>query len=370
VNLDTFVGSRYGRRVSIRSLRDLLDHQPSYSTTMLLLALVLALVPGGVSAGDREEWDTRVFAKVGSPGFPAYVYAHPNGRVYAGTYTNLLGDELKARVREWTASGTLLRSWTVPGQDLTVDRGVQVANSDARGRLVLLEKSTRSVLTLNLKTGRFVRQAQLPEGSIPNYATWGPRGALFVSDYAQPVIWRIPADGGKPKEWFRSPKLASLEFGTTGLVFQPGRRAFLIAQQTTADPLDLLRGHLYRLPVKDDGSPGLLRTLWSSLPMELPDGFGVARSGNIYLSLLGTNQIVKLDGRGNELFRFPQLPLTGDNGSPVPFDGPSNATFLGTRILVANQSPILGNTSHHVILDVEVDERGAPAYIPDRSTLS
>ena len=118
-----------------------------------------------------------------------------------------------------------------------------------------------------------------------------------------------------------------------------------------------------------EGSPGELQTLWSSLPLELPDGFGVARSGAIYLSLLGTNQIVKLDSHGTELFRFPEVPLTGDNGSPVPFDGPSNATFLGTRILVANQSPVLGDTSHHAILDVEVDEPGAPAYIPDRSRL-
>ena len=334
-----------------------------------LLSLVAVLLPGGASAGERAEWDTVVFANVPKPGFPAYVHVHSNGRVYAGTYTNLLGDEYRSRVFEWTSSGTLLRSWTVPGQDLTVDRGVQVANSDARGRLVLLEKSTRSVLTLNINTGRFRRQAQLPVGSIPNYATWGPGGALYISDYAKPVIWRIPAGGGRARVWFRSPRLAGTEFGTTGLVYQPQRRAFLVAQQTTSDPLDLLRGFLYRLKVGADGKPGALTTLFTSLPMELPDGFGVARSGNIYLSLLGTNQIVKLDGQGNELFRFPQAPLTGDNGSPVPFDGPSNATFLGTRILVANQSPVFGNAAHHVILDVEVDEPGAAAYIPDRSRL-
>lgn len=338
------------------------------ATSGVVLALLLALLPGNVAAADREVWHTKVFAKVAKPGFPAYVHVHPNGRVYGGTYTNPLGDQLRARVFEWTASGTLLRSWTVPGQDLDVARGVQVANSDARGRLVLLEKSTRSVLTLNTRTGKFKRQAQLPEGSIPNYATWGPKGALFVSDYAQPVIWRIPAGGGTAKKWFTSPKLAGTEFGTTGLVYQPGRKAFLIAQQTTADPLDLLRGHLYRLTV-EDGKAGQLETIFTSLPMELPDGFGVARSGNIYLSLLGTNQIVKLGSSGRELARFPQLPVTGDNGSPVPFDGPSNATFLGKRILVANQSPIFGDASHHVILDVWVGESGRAAYIPERSRL-
>ena len=53
----------------------------------------------------------------------------------------------------------------------------------------------------------------------------------------------------------------------------------------------------------------------------------------------------------------------------MPFDGPSNATFIGTRILVANQSPILGQTGHMVIHDVEVGEPGAAPYVPARSTL-
>ncbi len=104
--------------------------------------------------------------------------------------------------------------------------------------------------------------------------------------------------------------------------------------------------------------------------MALPDGFGIAQSGNIYLTLLGSNQIVKLDPDGRQVDRFPQLPLTGNNGSPVAFDGPSNATFNGTRVLVANQSPVLRNARNHVILDVEVGEPGAPPYVPGNARLS
>ena len=40
---------------------------------------------------------------------------------------------------------------------------MQVANADARGRLVLLEKSRAAVLTLNVKTGKFRRWATLPD---------------------------------------------------------------------------------------------------------------------------------------------------------------------------------------------------------------
>lgn len=314
-------------------------------------------------------WDTQVFANVPPPGFPAYVHVHPNGRVYAANYTDLKGDDMPARVFEWTADGTLLRSWTVPDQDLSVPRGVQVATNDVHGRLVLLEKSRARVMTLDLNSGEFVTHATLPSSAIPNYATWGPDGALHVSDYGQGVIWRLPAGGGEPERWFESTKLSGLEFGTTGLVYRPAQNDFLISQQTTDGLLDLKRGHLYRLTLAADGGPGKLTTLWSSLTMELPDGFGIAASGNIYLSLLGTNQLVKLDDAGNEVERFPKLPLTGDNGSPVPFDAPSNATFHGTRVLVANQSPVLGDATHHVILDVEVGEPGAAPYLPANASL-
>ena len=345
--------------------------------TTLLLVVVGALIASvgllPAAGAERAVWDTRVFAKVPKPGFPAYVHVHPNGRVYAATYTNPAGDSMRSRVFEWTASGTLLRSWTVPDQDLTAARGVQVATSDARGRLVLLEKSRSRVLTLDVTTGDFKVQATIPDlpgggPAIPNYAAWGPDG-LYVTDYGQDVIWRIPAAGGTPRVWLRSEKLAGSQFGTTGIVYEPARRSFLIAQQTTTDPLDLLRGHLYRLPVQADGSPGALQTVWTSGPMDLPDGFGVSRAGNIDLALLGTNQLVKLGPDGDVLDRFPEMPLTGSNGSPVPFDNPSNATFLGTRVLVANQSAVSGTAANHVILDVEVGEPGAPVFIPRRATL-
>lgn len=353
----------------------------------LVTALVLAPAPTG-AAPARHRWDTRVFASVPRPGYPAYVFTHRNGRVYAGTYANPQGDHQRSRVFEWSASGALLRSWTVPGQDLSSDHGVQVANADARGRLVLLEKSTASVLTLNVRTGHFRRWATLPDlptcaaGSagpgcspnavdypaIPNYATWGPGGALYVSDYGQAVIWKIPPGTRKPRVWFASPSLDGSEFGTAGLVFRPGRRDLLITQQSTATdgtvPTD---GKLYRLPIRDSGRPGRLSTLWTSSPGDLPDGFGVARSGHVYVANAGlSNQLVELGADGHEIARFPAVPGTGENGSAIPFDTPSSATFLGTRVLVANQS-FFGDTTHHAVLDVEVGEPGRPPYLPKRA---
>jgi sugar lactone lactonase YvrE len=337
----------------------------------------------GDEPGQRERWDTRVFSKVPRPGYPAFVYAHPNGRLYGGTYTNPQGDSERSRVFEWTRRGTITRSWTVPRQNLDEDRGVQVATSDAAGRLVLLEKSTSRVLRLDTRTGRFTTYSRLTDlptcatdaepcspnatecPAIPNFAAWGPEGGLYVTDYGQAVIWRVPPGGGKATPWYTDARLDGGEFGTTGLLLAPSRKALLITQQTGSQATPT-QGHLYRLPI-GRAKQKELTVLWTSQPTDLPDGFGFGRSGRIYIANAGlTNQLVVLSPEGEELERFPESPGSGENGSKVPFDTPSSATFLGRRLMVANQS-FTGNRENHAILDVYVGERGKQVFVPRRA---
>lgn len=341
---------------------------------LLLLALSLALVgfaPAPATVAAPARWKTTVFAKVPSPGFPAYVFVHRNKRVYAGTYVDPDDSGTPSRVFEWTRKGTLLRSWTVPGQRLAESHGVQVVTQTRAGRLVVLETSTSTVRTLDTRTGRWRTVARLP-GAVPNYATWGPGGALFVTDYGTGRIWKV-GRRGRAKVWFTSPALqGALTFGTTGIVFRKRERDLLITQQTTADGGGVTRseGFLYRLPIKRGGRPGAIETVWTSQPGDLPDGFGIGRrTGHIYIAMAGlTNQIVELDANGAEVDRFPDQPLSGDNGSPIPFDTPCSATFLGTRVLVANQSAVQGDASHQAILAVEVGEKGRRPHLPRRAS--
>ena len=32
---------------------------------------------------------------------------------------------------------------------------------------------------------------------MANYAAWGPDGSLYVTDYLQGVVWRVPPGGGE-----------------------------------------------------------------------------------------------------------------------------------------------------------------------------
>jgi sugar lactone lactonase YvrE len=335
----------------------------------LVLPLLLVALLGTVevaSAQPRPRWDTRVLALVPKPGFPAHAYVHPNGRVYAGTYDNPSGDTVPSRVFEYDGGdGTLIRSWSMEGQDLSGPHGVQAATSDARGRIVLLDKSPPRIMLLDLRTGAQIPYASFERPSIPNYAAWGPDGSLYVTDYGRPILWRVPPGGGAPEQWLADPRLDGGEFGTTGIELEANRTSLLVSQQSEAGGAagNPTTGRIWRVPIGADGKAGAMTQFWESQPVDGPDGFGIAKSGNVYIANLASNQIVAIGPNGEEIERFPAGP-GGDNGSPVPFDAPSNVSFLGTRAIVAQQSYFTGTAANQAILDVETGEEGLPELIP------
>ncbi|MDX6638792.1 MAG: hypothetical protein QOJ01_2303 [Solirubrobacterales bacterium] len=358
----------------------------------LAIAAAVALVAisagsvAALGASKRARFDTRVFAQTPSPGFPARAYVAPNNRVYEGTYDNPSGSSAPSRVFEYARRGALLRSWTIRGQVLSGSHGVQVATSDSRGRLVLLDKNPARVLLLNTRNGRQRTYARFPDlptcapvkrasacspnltddPPTPNYAAWGRDGSLYVTDYLEAVIWRIPPGGGKPTVWLADRRLDGSEFGTTGIVLSADRRTLLVGQQSeggmgAGDPTT---GRIYTVPIRSSGKPGSLHQLWESQPLDGPDGFAVSRSGRIYVALTVANQIAIITPKGEEVKRFPSASGTGANGSPIPFDNPSSAWFDGRRLMVANQSYIAGNTANQAILDVYAGVRGLRELIP------
>ena len=353
----------------------------------LLIALAASVVAAAPAAAqERPRWDTRLMARIEPPGFPASAYPHPNGRVYVGTFTNPNGDTVPSRIFEFTEGGTLLRSWTVPGQDLEAEHGTQAATSDGDGRLVLLDRTPSRALKLDTRTGEFTQYsdfADLPPcpptelrgdcsptvndlPPVPNYAAWGPDGSLYVTDFQQGVVWRVPPGGGTAGVWLTDRRLDGERFGTTGIALAADRRTLLITQGSSAGIIGLAgnpsTGKLYRSVIQPDGSPGPLEQVWESGPAELPDGFGIAQSGNVYIALASANQIAVVAPDGRELERFPSTP-DGANGSPVPFDTPSSAKFLGSRLMVPNQS-FTGNADNQALLDVEAGEPGLEELRP------
>jgi sugar lactone lactonase YvrE len=360
---------------------------------LLVAAVPMLLAPAAGDAATsaaraaRARWDTRVFATIPSPGYPAFAYVHPDGHVYEGTYDNPRGDSVPSRIFEFDASGRRLRTWTMPGQDLSGPHGVQVATSDAHGDLVLLDLSPPRALILDRDTGRFTLYAtfaDLPACSPgatgpdcspslrdqppePDYAAWGVDGGLYVTDYQQAVIWRVPPHGGAAQVWLADRRLDGDLFGTAGLQLTPDRDALLFTQGSSLGMGDgnPTTGKLYRVAIGAGGRPGEITQVWESRFGDLPDGFALARSGNVYIALVGLpNQLVEVAPDGTEVERFPSLPVAGSDGAAEPFDNPSSARFLGTSLIVPNQSYVRGNPQHWTLLDVEVGESGVAEFIP------
>jgi hypothetical protein len=351
-----------------------------------LLAVAAALLAAGASgARATSRGDVSVLALIPTPGYPALPHVVGN-LIYEGTYDNPAGDDVPSRVLQYTAAGTLLHSWTVQGQDLSQAHGIQVAANDAEGRLILLDDTSGRIIRLDPQTGQqtlYSRVPQLPTCStapagepckpallnlspMPDYAAWGPDGSLYVTDYQQAVIWRVPPGGGPASIWLADRRLDGGPFGTACITLMPDHHTLLFDQASHGGlgTLSPATGNVYTVPIEPDGDPGPLTQLWESGPADAPDGCALAASGDIYLALSGaSNQIVELSPSGQELARFGQ-PYTGTNDSSVPFDTPSGVAFLGTQLIIANQSYIEGNRADMALLALETGEQGAPVYVP------
>src|SRR5205085_6504508 len=147
--------------------------------------------------------------------------------------------------------------------------------------LYLLDQRHPRVLTLNPDTGEQKVYATfkdgppcMPPGSggdcsdtvmdnppEPDYAAWGTDGAMYVTDYQQAVIWRVPPGGGQAHVWFTDPRLDGSLFGPAGIILMPDRRTLMFdtsAGGATSPPPDSTTGELYRLPILPNGQPGTL----------------------------------------------------------------------------------------------------------------
>ncbi|MDX6659508.1 MAG: hypothetical protein QOJ55_330, partial [Solirubrobacteraceae bacterium] len=347
--------------------------------------LTVALAP---AAQARDKFDIRVLAHVPPPGYPALSLVAPDRTIYVGSFTNAQGtDTGPSKVFAFAPDGRLAREYTIAGQTAGASHGVQVAAIDAKGLLYLLDQNPPRVLTLDPKTG-----AQATYGSFhdvapclpgasgpdcsattmdnapePDYAAWGTDGSLYVTDYTQGLVWRVPPGGGNASVWLTDPQLDGSQFGPAGIVLMPDHHTLMLSTSAggVATGQDPTTGKLYTVPIKADGKPGALKQLWESGPREAPDGFALAASGNIYLALVGpqANQIVEISPDGKELGRAPADAMTNSQ-MEVPFDEPSSVQFDGERMIVTNDAFFSGDQTHMVLFDVFAGEPGEPVYVP------
>lgn len=350
-----------------------------------LIGLML-LVPASGSA--RARFDVRVFAHVPTPGAPEGLAIARDGKVYVGTLNAEEGDKrAPSRVFAYSPSGKLERSYEIKGQNLAEEHGITGFAFDAEGRLYIGDLSPPRVLRLDLRTGRQETYATFrdvkpcgsaPPGncsagirdfpSWPDYLAFTPDGTLYETDSLQSLIWRVPKGGGKGRIFLTDPRLQSLigspGFGPSAMSLMPDRRTlmFTTIEGPTGDG-DPTAGRLWKLPIRPDGRPGELKEFWTSESADGPGGIGFGRrSGDIYMALSGSNQMVLLSPEGKELERAPS-PAANEM-QEVPFDSPLAVVFSGDRLLVTNSGFLSGSASSWAVLDVFAGEPGVAPLVP------
>lgn len=308
----------------------------------------------------------------------------PDRRIYVGTNQLGHGDaDAPSTVFAFSRKAKLVHEYEIEGQPLEEDHGIQGLAFDRDGLLYALDRSADPrVIVLDPATGKQRVYARFrdvppcdgePDGECsatqldgpagPDYAVFAPNGDLYVTDIDQALIWRVPEGGGKPEVWLTDPRFESL-YGPNGIQFMADGRTLLFVN-TASNPSagNSLTGRLYTVPVQPGGSPGEVTQVWESLPLDAPDGIAIAQSGNVYVALAGTSQVLQLSPDYAELARTPPDPAANQQ-EEIPVDSPGSIAFLGDRLLVSNHSAIRGDPDSWAILDVFAGEPGLSLHYP------
>jgi len=197
--------------------------------------------------------------------------------------------------------------------------------------------------------------------SMWNDLVFDPAGNLYVPD-DKPRIWRVSSDG-TAHVWFTDPRLAGL-FGFAGgplggRIDPSGQWLYISITLPAEFPFDAT---IYRIRLVDHPTAADMelvhRFVASPDPTVAPPqatGIAFSKAGNLYVSLLGPNQVAVLDPAGNEIRRI----------SDPRFFSPWGLAFLGNKLLVTNGDLEPGDhPDAWKIFTVDVGETGLPLNRP------
>jgi outer membrane protein assembly factor BamB len=199
--------------------------------------------------------------------------------------------------------------------------------------------------------------------SMWNDLTFDKVGNLYVPD-DKPRIWRVSPDG-TAHIWFTDPRLTGLfgfAGGPLGGRIDPTGQWLYISITLAAEFAPSPDATIYRIRLVDHPTASDMELVHRFVAVPDPTvappqatGLAFAKSGNLYVSLLGPNQVAVLDPSGNEIRRI----------SDPRFHSPWGLAFLGSSLLVTNGDlEPATNPDAWKIFKVNVGETGLPLNRP------
>jgi sugar lactone lactonase YvrE len=339
---------------------------------------------GTAFASDRSHpaiGDTTVFATVPAPGHP-FGIAVDKDRVYISTsagdffadpanggHHNSAGE----RVFTYDKGGNLVRTTivtTMPNSDMGLFGLALDGNPKHSHQLYVADMNGR-ILRLALGQPNATPElfAQVPPAlaggwmvSMWNDLVFDRAGNLYMTD-DKPRLWKVTPDG-HASIWFQDPRIAGL-FGFAGgplggRIDPSGKFFYFTITASAAFPGEAV---VYRIPLVDHPSASDLQVVhrFPVVPgQQLPQASGMAfaESGDLYVGLIGTDQVAVLDPSGAEIRRI---------SSPL-FHAPWGIAFVGQSLLVTNADiQPFEIPDHWKVLKVFVGEEGLPLNRPRTS---
>jgi len=350
-----------------------------------LLCLTFGPGVGTALASDNVErpaiGDTTVFANAPAPGH-LFGIAVDKQRIYVSTSAGDFfadpanGGHLNSdgeRVFAYDNNGNLVSTTsiaTMPNSNMGLFGLALDGNHGTNHQLYVADMNGR---ILRLAVGQKNPTPQLFSQPPPEFAggwmvtmwndlVFDKAGNLFMTD-DKPRLWRVTPDG-QASVWFTDPRITGFfgfAGGPLGARIDPTGKYLYFSITISADfPSEAA---IYRLPLVDHPSAADLQLVhrFPVVPGEqLPQASGIAfaESGNLYVGLIGTNQIAVLDPSGNEIRRI---------SSPL-FDSPWGLAFSGKSLLVTNADiqPV-ESPDRWQVLKVFVGEEGLALNRPTSS---
>ena len=352
---------------------------------LVLLAMTIGPGVGTVLASDKAEspaiGETTVFASAPAPGH-LFGVAVDTDRIYVSTSAGDFfadpahGGHLNSdgeRVFAYDRDGNLVNTTsvaTMPNSNMGLFGLALDGNHGPSHDLYVADMNGR---IMRLAVGQKNATPQLFAQPPPQFAggwmvtmwndlVFDKAGDLFMTD-DKPRLWKVTPDG-HASVWFTDPRITGF-FGFAGgplggRIDPTGKYLYFSITVSATFPGEAL---VYRLPLVDHPSAADLHLVhrFPVVPgQQLPQATGIAfaESGDLYVALIGTNQIAVLDPSGNEIRRI---------SSPL-FDSPWGLAFAGESLLVTNadiqpvESPARWN-----VLKVFVGEEGLALNRPTTS---
>jgi hypothetical protein len=371
-----------GRRVEGHRTRPRRPWLVTAGMAAILAAPVLGPGSGVLAAdpGQREFGEVSVFASAPAPGHP-FGIAVDGDRVYVSTSA---GDFFAGhqnsddeRVFAYDDQGTLVGTTvidTAQNSDMGLFGLALDGNTGKNHKLYVADMNGR-ILRLDLS-----RHAAAPEvfSQVPadtglagdwmkamwNDLVFDTAGNLYVPD-DKPRIWRVGPDG-TASIWFTDPRLTGyfgFAGGPLGGRIDPSGNWLYVSITVAADPA--LTSQIWRVRLVDHPTASDLQ-LVHEFPFDptapappQATALAFAKSGNLYVSLIGPNEIAVLDPAGNEINRI----------SDPRFHSPWGLAFKGTSLLVTNGDlEPADNPDAWKIFKVYVGETGLPLNRPKMPT--